>query len=477
MVAAVLQSSSTWYPLVVLLIGIVCVVGLIIAVRLNAFIALVTSAMIVSLLSPGPLAERISRVADAFGSAAGKIGIVIAMAAVIGKCLMDSGAADRIVRSLFRVLGEKRAPLALLSSGFVLGVPVFFDTVFYLLVPLARSLWKNTRKNYILYVLSIGSGAAITHTLVPPTPGPLLIAAEFHVHLGTMMLVGGMIGMATAIAIIPVCKLMNRLIDVPMRPYPGEEDMEPLADDQLPPLWLSLLPIVLPVVMISSDTIVKTLVTRYEGNQALLSAAKVTAILGNANLSLLVAGAVSMAILMHYRNLTFAQLAHASETALMSGGMIILITAGGGAFGAMLREAGVSQSIETLTGSGGQNIGLALLVLGFAIASVMKVAQGSSTVAMIVAAGMMASMAASNPSGVFEGLKSMLGCHPVYLCTSIGAGSLVGCWMNDSGFWIYSRMSALTEVESLKSWSIILVVIGFFGLGFSLLFARLLPLV
>ena len=104
---------STWYPLVVLLIGIICVIGLIIVARLNAFVALVTSAMVVSLLSPGPIAERVSRVADAFGSAAGKIGIVIAMAAIIGKCLMDSGAADRIVRSFLKVLGEKRAPLAL----------------------------------------------------------------------------------------------------------------------------------------------------------------------------------------------------------------------------------------------------------------------------------------------------------------------------------------------------------------------------
>jgi len=130
---------TDFYPLIILCIGIVSIVAMITFLRLNAFISLITSAVIVSLLAPGSLGEKISRVAEAFGSAAGKIGIVIALAVVIGKCMMDSGAADRIVRAFLRLLGEKRVSIALMSSGFVLSIPVFFDTVFYLLVPLARS--------------------------------------------------------------------------------------------------------------------------------------------------------------------------------------------------------------------------------------------------------------------------------------------------------------------------------------------------
>ena len=170
MIHALVEAASS--PLFALLLGLVTVVGMIIVLRVNAFLALISAAMLVSLLAPGPPGEKMARVATEFGNAAGKIGIVIAMAAVIGKCLMDSGAADRIVRSILRLLGEKRASAALLGSGFVLSIPVFFDTVFYLLVPLARSLWRRTHKNYMLYILSIGAGAAITHTLVPPTPGP-----------------------------------------------------------------------------------------------------------------------------------------------------------------------------------------------------------------------------------------------------------------------------------------------------------------
>ena len=455
------------HPLLILLIGLVTVVGMIIVLRMNAFIALITAAIFVSLLSPGPVAEKIERVARAFGNTAAGIGIVIAMAAVIGKCLMDSGAADRIVRSFLKILGEKRASVALMGSGFVLSVPVFFDTVFYLLVPLSRSLWRRTRKNYILYVTAIGAGAAITHTLVPPTPGPLVMADTLGIDIGWMIMIGTLIGLPTAMVGLLVCRVMNRLVDIPMRPYSGEPEPEPLEDDQLPALWVSLLPVILPVILISANTITKMLADR--GQSDLVSrAADVTAVLGNPNLALLLSAAIAMLTLVLQRGLTLKELAQTTETALMSGGVIILITAAGGAFGAMLRESGVENSIKQMAGSDGQSMGLLVLLLGFGVASVMKVAQGSGTVSMITTSAMMAAMGVSS---------SMLGCDLVYLACAIGAGSLAGAWMNDSGFWIFARMSGLTEVEALKTWTILLVILGVTALGFTLLAAWLMPLV
>src|SRR4030042_1615885 len=131
------------HPLIILAVGMTTVILMIALLRMNAFIALITSAVVVSLLAPGDLSEKISRVAVAFGSTAGSIGIVIALAVVIGKCMMDSGAADRIVRGFLSLLGEKRSSTALMASGFVLSIPVFFDTVFYLLVPLGRSMHRR----------------------------------------------------------------------------------------------------------------------------------------------------------------------------------------------------------------------------------------------------------------------------------------------------------------------------------------------
>ena len=246
-------------PLLILAIGVAVVLGMIIVFRINAFVALITAAMVVSLLAPGEVGSKIGRVADAFGRSAGAIGIVIALAAVIGQCMMDSGAADRIVRTFLKLLGEKRAPLALMGSGFVLAVPVFFDTVFYLLVPLARSLYRRTNKNFLLYIMAISAGGAITHTLVPPTPGPLLMASTLGVDIGLMILVGAVIAVPASLAGIMFSMIIDRVMDVPMRQAGNQPDPEPLSDDQLPSLLAALSPILLPVVLISCNTVVETL--------------------------------------------------------------------------------------------------------------------------------------------------------------------------------------------------------------------------
>ena len=503
------------HPLIVLLLGITTVVGLIVLLRVNAFVALVIAALAVSLLAPGAWDQKVQRVAEAFGSSAAKIGIVIAMAAVIGKCLTDSGAADRIVRSFLKLLGERRAPEALGGAAFVLAMPVFFDTVFYLIVPLARSLYKSTRKNYILYVLAIATGGAVTHTMVPPTPGPLMVAATLNIDLGMMILVGAIIGAPTAAVGLAACRLFNRLIPVPMRPYPGETDLTPPPDESLPPLWLSLLPIILPVLLISGATITKALMgsgTRAGAvaatqspmasaapapvggpPQAALVAATQTAAasiaqanataaapkylraaaenLGNANLALLISALVAMGLLLAHKRLSLGELAKKTEDALLSGGLIILITAAGGAFGAMLQQAEVGEAVKQLAGRHASG-GMGLIVLGFCIASVLKIAQGSSTVAMLTSAAMIAAMCPQ-----LDDLPAMLGCHPVYLGLAIAAGSLVGSWMNDSGYWIFARMSVLTEAEALKTWTVQLVILGVSGLVFTLLAAWLVPLV
>jgi GntP family gluconate:H+ symporter len=447
-------------PIAILITGVVLLIALILVLRLNAFVALIISAMVISLLSPGDFADKIARVGKAFGGVAGGIGIVIAMAAIIGKCMMDSGAADRIVRSFLKVLGEKRAATALMLSGFVLSIPVFFDTVFYLLIPLARSLWRRTRKNYMLYVTAIVAGSGITHTLVPPTPGPLFMATELKIDVGLMMILGLLIGLPTAVLGVVVCKLINRRMDIPMRPYPGQVEPEPLDDDQLPPFWISFAPIALPIILISLNTVTDAL-----GVGKPMS--DIAAVLGNRDMALVLAAAVAMFVLVRQRKLSFKELAARSETALMSGGMIILITAAGGAFGAMLREAGIKDWLEGLLGEQGQSVGLVMLLMAFAVAVVMKFAQGSGTVSMITTVSIFAAMGIS---------PEMLGCNPVYLAMAIGSGSLVGDWMNNSGFWIFARMGGFTEIETLKSWTILTAALGVIGLGITLLFARLLPM-
>src|SRR6059036_647615 len=186
------------HPLLILLVGMATILVAIVGLRLSAFLALITAAIVVSLLATGEPAVRIGRVAEGFGRTAGAVGVVIALASIAGKAMMDSGAADRIVRAFLAWLGVERGATALCATGYVLSIPVFFDTVFYLLVPLARSMYGRTNRNYLKYLLAIAAGAGATHTLVPPTPGPLAIAGTLGVDLGTMLLVGIVVALPAA---------------------------------------------------------------------------------------------------------------------------------------------------------------------------------------------------------------------------------------------------------------------------------------
>ncbi len=428
------------HPLLILLLGTVVVIFCIIKLRIGAFFGLMIAALLVSFLAPGEMGEKISRVIEALGGTAGKISLIIACAAVIGKCMMDSGAADRIVRAFLDALGEKRSPIALMSSGFVLSVPVFFDTVFYLLVPLARSLHEKTRMNYLLYILAIGGGAAITHTLVPPTPG----------------LYAGWV---------------QKRMDIPMRPIAGgaaeESEIKPAADDaKLPGLIPSLLPIILPVLLISTNTVVSTLGKSAAEGSILLTLQPYTALFGNPNLALMLSATFALLLWVSHCRPTREQVGQGIETAMMSAGVIILITAAGGAFGAMLKVAGVGPVIQEMFMGGESSSAYALIFVGWVTACLLKISQGSSTVAMITTSSIMAAMI----------VPESLTMHPVYLATAIGCGSLCGSWMNDSGFWIVAKMSGLTEVEALKTWTIALVILSVTGLVITLALATVLPM-
>jgi GntP family gluconate:H+ symporter len=438
------------HPLLILATGMAAVILMIAVFRIHAFLALIVSALLVSFLAPGETANKAERVAVAFGESAGKIGVVIALASVIGVCMMESGAADRIVRAFMRVLGEKRSGLALTGSGYVLAMPVFFDTVFYLLVPLARSLYRRTGRNYLLYLLAIAAGGAITHTLVPPTPGPLVMAAQLNVDLGVMILTGMVVAVPAAAAGLAFAAARNRKMPIPLRELPGVPTPDPVPDDRLPPLWLSALPVVLPVLMITLNTVVGALARNPDGGRDWGELVPYTSVIGNPNFALLVSTAAAVYVYWRQRRPSKDQVASMTDAALMSGGVIILITAAGGAFGAMLKLAGIGDAIKSAF-AGGPAGGTTFLALGFGVASVLKVAQGSSTVAMITTSSMLAAMLAADGD---------LGYHPVYLALAIGSGSLIGSWMNDSGFWIFARMGGLTEVETLRSWSLLLCVLG-----------------
>lgn len=448
------------HPLVVLLIAICVVFFLIIRLKINAFLALISAAITVGALSSEvPFGEVMPETAAAFGRVCGGIGIVIALAALIGQCLMESGAADKIVRVFVRAIGEKNASLSLLTSGYVLSVPVFFDTVFYLLVPLARAMRVRTGKNYLFFLMSICAGGAVTHSMVPPTPGPLAMAATLNIDLGTMILVGAIVGVPMSLAGWLFARFRNANMEIPLRETAGLTlaELEELAakqEEHLPSFALSMAPIVLPVLMITANTLSGALgVTGPMADFA--------SFVGNPNFALLVATAIAMYLLMKQKGYSLTEMGDTVETAFASGGLIILITAAGGSFGGMLQKAGVGKVLGDMAA----DFGVPLLLMSFLLGALLKVAQGSGTVSMITVSAIMAPLVATN-----------LPYHPVYIACAIGSGSLVGSWMNDSGFWVYTKMSGLTETESLRTWTPLLAVLGVTGYIVSQILAIAMPL-
>ncbi len=449
------------HPLVILLIAIGVVLFLIIKARVNAFAALIIAATTVGLLSPNiGLGDVMTEVTAAFGRVCGGIGIVIALAAVVGQCLMESGAADKIVRALQRAMGRANPAFPILASGYVLAIPVFFDTVFYLLAPIARATRVRTGKNYVLYLMAIAAGATATHALVPPTPGPLAMAEFLNIDIGMMMLVGMAVSLPMSLSGLAYAFLRDKQLRIPLRDAPGVtveqlEKMATVEEGKLPGLIESLTPVLLPVVLITSNTIISAL----EVGGLIESIAK---FVGNPNFALLASMAVAVRTLMRQKGATLNAIAPSMERALASGGLIILITAAGGAFGGMLVRSGIGDEIAGTS----QSLGLPALALAFVLPAMLKLAQGSGTVAIITSSSILAPLAA-------EGLPF----HPVYLACMIGSGSKLGSWMNDSGFWVYAKMSGLTETETLQTWSTLLTVMGFAGAAVVVTLSTLFPLV
>lgn len=475
-------------PLIIVVIAIIVVVGGILWLRLHAFVALLLAAFVVALITPGSAIEQFAlgmgqsaeearqlaemgigeRIARAFGNTTAQIGILIAMAAIIGKCLLESGGAERIVRSILKVTGVEKSPYAYACSSFFLAIPVFFDTVFYLMIPLAKAMAARIKKNYLLFVMTIAAGASMAHSLIPPTPGPLFLVAELQIPIYMMMIGGFVVGIFTVSSGFIYAVWINKKMPIPLRSSPDAplEEMESFTEkglDHLPGLWFSTLPILVPLVFISVSGILNAFAEGAAFGPILDGLIVFIHFVGEKNTALVTGGMIALALLATQRIGDKEQLANSMQQALMSGGVIILITAAGGAFGGMLQQTGVSLRISELT----EGYQMALIPLAFLITAIVRTAQGSATVSMITASGILAGMA-TNTSLEF---------HILYVGLAIAVGSKLVPWMNDSGFWIVTEMSNFTTEETLKSFSVMQTIMGITGLIVIYILASIFPLV
>lgn len=449
-------------PGLILLSATIALFLLVVRWKVHAFLALVVVAIAVGVVSPAvPFSAAVAEAAGALGDVAGRIAIAIVSAAIIGQCLTESGGADKIVRRLNANLGGRVQSFPLVVSGYVLAIPVFFDTVFYLLIPLARAMsLRRGDRNFVLNALAISAGGSATHVFVPPTPGPLIMSATLGADLGVVMLVGLLVATPASLAGWAYAVWIDRRLGLPIRQNPGVDLTAIRAqarrpESELPSLWLALLPIVLPVVLIAGRTISQTFLEES-------TATRILVLLGDPNLSLLLAAGAALILLGWQKRAGLSQMTKSVESAVLAAGVIILITAAGGAFGRMLVIAGIDQTLKDW----GDAFGLPILVLAFLLASLFKIAQGSGTVAMITVSAIVAPLLLATPPPF----------HAAYVVAAIGAGTLVGTWMNDSGFWVFRTMTGFDELETLQTKSAMMAIMGAVGFLVVLVASSMMPL-
>ncbi len=451
--------SSLW-PFFVLAIGIAFIVFAIAICRIHAFISLILAAVLVGILAetlPGIETQNhvlvsIATTMTELGSTAGKIAWVIALAAIIGLCLMESGAADKIVRVFVKAFGEKRAGWALMFCAFFLSIPVFFDTVFFLLIPLAQALAFRLGKKYLYFVMAVACGGVITHGLVPPTPGPLIMIDNLGLDLGLAMIIGIILGIPVAIAGLFIGQYLDNKNPIPVRESSSVRfaDLKQIIskeDHELPSFIMAFLPILLPVVLIAAFSFLDTFV----GAERLGDIHATLQVLGNKNVAMFLGTLIAIYVYVVQKNLNLADLAKEMEAPIQTAGVIILITAAGGAFGAMIKHAGVGDAIKEMTAGGG----ISLIFLAWIVSGILKLAQGSGTVAMITTSSIMAGIISDGTA---------LDYSPLYIFAAIAFGSTLLSWMNDSGFWVVCKMSGMTEKETLQSWTVMLTLLSIIGL-------------
>lgn len=418
----------------VLLIGVLLVVIATTKFKLHPFLSLLLGTFFVGFASGMPLMKIVENVNTGFGGLMGGIGLVIVFGTVIGTILEKSGAALRMAEVVLRVVGPKRPQLAMSLIGYIVSIPVFCDSGFVILSSLRKALAKRAKVAVASMSVALATGLYATHTLVPPTPGPIAAAGNIGASnfLGTIILIGLITAIpATIVGYFWATKVANK-IEV-------EDDGEELNYDEIvrsfgkmPSTFLSFLPIVLPIVLIGIGSVVTFLGS--EGNIA-----KFLVFLGTPLVALLAGVIAAFALLPKYDEETLTKWV---GEGLVESAPILLITGAGGAFGGVIKNTGIADAIQSWS-IGDTFSGALFLLIPFIIAAALKTAQGSSTAALVITSSLIAPML---PTLGIEGAVPL-----ALVVMAVGAGAMTVSHVNDSFFWVVTQFSGMKVTDAYKA--------------------------
>lgn len=438
------------YQLIIsVLTGIGCLLILILYFKVPAFISLLIASITTSLIAGMPGEKIINTIQEGMGSTLGFVATVVGLGAMFGAILEKSGGALAIATHLLKKFGEKNASLSMSITGLIIAIPVFFDVAFILLVPILYAIQKKTGKSLLLYAIPLLAGLAFGHAFIPPTPGPIAVAEIVGADMGWVILIGFLIGIPTVlISGLVFGKFIAKKIYInsPQIIDSTEEQTE------LPGFSIVFSILFLPIVLILLSTMVKSGLIPITNTRLL----DIISLIGHPFTALIIANLIAWYILGIKRGFTATQLLDITTKSLAPAGTIILLTGAGGVFKQVLVNTGAGKMLaESLTG-----MGLPVIVFAFIAAALIRILQGSATVAMITSAGLVAPLLTSN---------SFTGIQLAALVSSIASGATIMSHVNDSGFWLVKQYLGLTEKQTFRSWTVMTTWLALIGFLFSIL--------
>lgn len=426
--------------IVIVLISIGILVLLITQFKVNAFLAFLIISILAGLLLGIDAGQITSSIQKGIGDMLGSLVIVIVGGAMLGKLVAESGGAQRIATGMMYLFGERYIQWALMATGFIIGIPLFYNVGFVLVVPLIFSVVYRYKFPAVYIGLPMLAALSVTHGFLPPHPSPSYLVAQFGADMGQTLLYGIMVGIPTVIVAGPLFSRTLRRIHTQL---PDTFKPSAVPADRLPGLTNSILSSLLPVILLALTTLLQPYIP-VEG-----AAGKVFVFLSNPDMVLLISLAIATYTLGLRMGMSMKKIMDIYADAVKDIAMILLIMSGAGALKQILMDSGVSAEIgEMLTG-----LDVHPLILGWAIACVIRVCVGSATVAGLTAAG------------IIMPLMSRPDVNPNLMVLAIGAGSLMFSHVNDGGFWLFKEYFNLSIKDTLKSWSVMETIVAVVGMA------------
>jgi Gnt-I system low-affinity gluconate transporter len=446
---------STTFLIFIVVSAVGILLFMVLKLKISAFISLLITAIYVGIIAGMPLKGISQAIQDGMAGTLGFVATVVGLGAIFGQMLESSGGAESLAHYLIKKFGTDKASWAMVITGFIIAIPVFLDVGFIILVPIIYALSRDTKRSLLYYGIPLLAGLAVTHSFIPPTPGPVAVADIINVQLGWVIFLGVILGFPTAVIAGPLWgKYISKKIYI-SPPKEFDKSFEKSYDEKnLPSFRLIALIIAIPLVLILINTFTGLAVQKEFISHSIWT--DILEFIGHPFTALIVATLIAIYFLCIKRGMDRQKILDLSTKALGPAGIIILITGAGGVLKQILVDSGIGKIMaESMA-----NSALPPILLAWLLAAVVRVTQGSATVAMITSAGIIAPVLGE--FGLNDPQRALV-------VLSIASGATLLSHVNDSGFWLVGKYFGMNEKQTLQSWTVMETIIALCGLVFTLL--------